>query len=198
MTFFAPASICGATSAFLRNAPVDSSTMPTPMSFQGSNAQFSVMLVIRISLPLTTSALSVQETSPGNFPWTESYLRRWARMEDFALELTATISMSSYPRAALTRYLPTRPKPFTAHLTPMCLPPVRTRASRGRRASGRLDFRLVCPAGPQGAGPASIGTFWKPYTLKQPWFRSQSFFAPIPAGRRRTPFSPLTGCRSKG
>ena len=46
----------------------------------------------------------------------------------FALELTATISMSSYPRAALTRYLPTRPKPFTAHLTPMCLPPVRIEA----------------------------------------------------------------------
>jgi len=95
MTFFAPASRWGATSAFFRNSPVDSSTISIPIAFQGSRAQLSVMFVIRISLPLTTSAPSVAETSPGNFPWTESYLSRWARIGALARELTATISRSS-------------------------------------------------------------------------------------------------------
>ncbi len=155
MTFFAPAARCGATSAFFLNSPVDSSTMSTPSSFQGSSAQLSVMLVIRISLPLTTSALSLKETSPGNFPWTESYLRRWARMEDFALELTATISRSSQPIAALTRYRPTRPKPFTAHRTPMLLPPGRYLSFPGRRGPGKTTFYAFPPRRlRQGAKPA--------------------------------------------
>ncbi len=68
-------------------------------------------------LPSKTRLSSVCETSPGQTPWTLSYLRRWASVAASVRSLTATTSRSA-PRLAMARRnsLPIRPKPLMAIL----------------------------------------------------------------------------------
>src|SRR5436190_8375067 len=93
-------------------SPVDSTTMSTPSSFQGSCAG-SLIAHTRTSRPSTKMASSLALTSAGSAPCTESCLRRWARVLASARSFTPTISMSLAPSAVRKNTRPMRPKPLT-------------------------------------------------------------------------------------
>ena len=68
-------------------------------------------------LPSKMMLSSVWPISPGQTPWTLSYLSRWARVAASVRSLTATTSRSA-PRLAMARMTrrPMRPKPLMAIL----------------------------------------------------------------------------------
>src|SRR5438552_7971993 len=120
-TFLAPACRCLDEVARSRKIPVDSTTIPTPISPQGSVAG-ALAEQTRISRPLTKIASPLAFTSASSVPWTESCFRRWARVLASARSLTATTSMSDDSRAARKNTRPIRPNPFTPTRTAMGAP----------------------------------------------------------------------------
>jgi hypothetical protein len=92
--------------------PVDSTTMSAPTSPQAMAAgSFSAKILIVLSPTVIES--SVEETSSGSTPSTESYLSRCAMLLLSIRSLAATISMSA-PDAwtARKKLRPMRPKPL--------------------------------------------------------------------------------------
>ncbi len=131
----------GAT-ALLVKKPVDSRATWHLRAFQGRLAG-SFSWVIRISLPLTTSAPSPASTVPLKRPWTLSYFRSRARCLASERSLIATTSNSS-GRAAMTRKTsrPIRPNPLIPTRTAMRPAPA---SSLGRTDSGILSAPAWCP-----------------------------------------------------
>src|SRR5713101_1365072 len=120
-TFLAPAWRCLVVVALSRKTPVDSTTIPTPISPHGRVAG-SLAEQTRTSRPLTKIASPLAFTSASSVPWTESCFRRWARVLASARSLTATTSMSDDSRAARKNTRPIRPNPFTPTRTAMGAP----------------------------------------------------------------------------
>src|SRR5699024_12228787 len=75
MTFLAPASMWPWAFSLVRNRPVDSTTYSAPILPQGRSAGLR-SAKMGISLPLTTMAFSVEETSPLNWPCMVSYFSK--------------------------------------------------------------------------------------------------------------------------
>src|SRR6185369_8581682 len=169
-TFLAPACRCFEVMARSRKTPVDSTTISTPISPQGSVAG-SLAEHTRTSRPLTKIASPLAFTSAFSMPWTESCFSRWASVLASARSLTATTSRSEDSSAARKKTRPIRPNPFTPTRTamgapfPVCLGlsntsgPRRTLiiASPGGEAQARLRAALDHPGDrqrPYFGGPA--------------------------------------------
>src|SRR5882672_4604272 len=120
-TFLAPACRCFEVMARSRKTPVDSTTIPTPISPQGRVAG-SLAEQTRTSRPLTKIASPLAFTSACSVPWTESCLSRWASVLAAARSLTATTSRSEDSSAARKKTRPMRPNPFTPTRTAMGAP----------------------------------------------------------------------------
>src|SRR6266540_3273314 len=149
----APALRCP--SAFSRSVkrPVHSRTRSALFAAWGRSAG-DFVAVTWISFPLTTIPFSVAFTSAARTPWTESYLRRWARVFVSVRSLIETNSRSFSPRsiAARTMHRPIRPKPLIAIRAIVFPPRVRVRV-RGRKEAPKLPSD---PGGVNGnAGAAS-------------------------------------------
>ena len=93
MTFFAPASRWLRASAALVKRPVDSSTMSTPRSFQGSLAGSRSASTLT-DWPPTRMESPETDTSSGSVPSTVSYFSRCASVAVSVRSLAATISIS--------------------------------------------------------------------------------------------------------
>src|SRR6266540_1470975 len=133
--------------------PVHSRTRSALFAAWGRSAG-DFVAVTWISFPLTTIPFSVAFTSAARTPWTESYLRRWARVFVSVRSLIETNSRSFSPRsiAARTMHRPIRPKPLIAIRAIVFPPRVRVRV-RGRKEAPKLPSD---PGGVNGnAGAAS-------------------------------------------
>src|ERR1700761_8047299 len=100
--------------------PVDSTTISAPTEAQSSLAGSRSAKTLMV-LPSTVSESSVWEISFLRLPRMESYLRRWARVAGVVRSLTATNSMSGFPRAERNTLRPMRPKPLIPTLTAICV-----------------------------------------------------------------------------
>ncbi len=117
-TFFAPAIICLFTSELVLKNPVLSTTTSMPRSPHGRfSGSFSEKTLI--SFPLTISELPFASTVPGNFPWTESYLSRYASSFVSVRSFTATNSILESSNPARKTILPILPNPLIATLMPI-------------------------------------------------------------------------------
>src|SRR6266545_591732 len=153
ITFLAPPSMCLRASSALVKNPVDSSTMSTPRSFQGSLAGSRSASPL-IVLPPTSMPSSVCRTCCGSGPRMLSYFSRCAMVATSPRSLKATISMSCRLFCAARQKLrPILPKPFTptrmvTQVSSVLRPPA------GGDGSGRalpLDLHGGDP--PAGRGP---------------------------------------------
>ncbi len=99
MTFFAPPSMWARAAGPLVNRPVDSMTMSTPRSPQGSLAG---SRSARILIALSPTRISSPETDTSSFrvPITVSYLSRCAMVAMSPRSFAATISKPRSPSAA--------------------------------------------------------------------------------------------------
>src|SRR3989338_3256015 len=99
--------------------PVDSTTIWTPRSFQGSSegSLFARTFMILPSTEIVSSDTAF--TSPGNLPWTESYFKRYALVFASVMSFTATNSRSLpfFSSMALATRRPILPKPLIPILT---------------------------------------------------------------------------------
>ena len=93
MTFFAPASRWLRASGPLVKRPVDSITMSTPRSFQGSLAGSRSASTLT-DWPPTLMESPEMDTSSGSVPSTVSYFSRCASVAGSVRSLAATISIS--------------------------------------------------------------------------------------------------------
>src|SRR5215217_3791461 len=119
ITFCAPASRCLAASSRFVKKPVDSITTSAPRSPHGRAAGSRSESTLT-SRPSTDSEPPCSATSPGNGPYTESYLSRCASVLESVMSLTATISMSALDSCAARNTLrPIRPKPLIPTRTDM-------------------------------------------------------------------------------
>src|SRR6266540_4751284 len=170
----APALRCP--SAFSRSVkrPVHSRTRSALFAAWGRSAG-DFVAVTWISFPLTTIPFSVAFTSAARTPWTESYLRRWARVFVSVRSLIETNSRSFSPRsiAARTMHRPIRPKPLIAIRAIVFPPRVRVRV-RGRKEAPKLPSD---PGGVNGnAGAASRQKHGGADRSAPPWsLRARSF-----------------------
>src|SRR4051794_13349890 len=145
MTFLAPASRCLAASSRLVNRPVDSITTSTPRSSHGSAAGSRSASTLT-SRPSTVIDPPDSATSPGNGPYTESYLSRCASVFESVMSLTATISMSALDSCAARNTLrPIRPKPLIPTRTDMSdlSPEFKKRENPTRRAGPLAERQAV-------------------------------------------------------
>src|SRR5271154_610108 len=96
--------------------PVDSTTIWAPtlaqLSLAGSRSAKTL-----IFLPSTEMKSSPWEISFLRLPRMESYLRRWARVAGVVRSLTATNSISGFPRALRKTLRPMRPQPLIPTFT---------------------------------------------------------------------------------
>jgi hypothetical protein len=155
MTFFAPAARCAPAVGPVVNRPVDSITMSTPRSLQGSLAgSRSARILICFSPTLMVSPDT--DTSAGKVPSTVSYLSRCAIVAMSPRSFAATISMPRSPSAALAarqKLRPMRPKPLipTRIVTVLNL----LVDPRARQRSETIGRRLLrWPEGSAGPVPA--------------------------------------------
>src|SRR5215212_6948993 len=119
ITFCAPAARCLAASSRLVKKPVDSITTSAPRSPHGRSAGSRSESTLT-SRPSTVIDPPDSATSPGNGPYTESYLSRCASVFESVMSLTATISMSALDSCAARNTLrPIRPKPLIPTRTDM-------------------------------------------------------------------------------
>merc|ERR1719331_2013455 len=117
MTFFAPPATCFKQSSVVVNAPVDSHTYSTPISFHGisvgSRAPDSVILR---PLAMSDAPSSPTSTSPLKRPWTVSYSSRYLRYSGARAPLMCLSTKASRSMAMRTTWRPMRPKPLTPSL----------------------------------------------------------------------------------
>src|SRR5271169_801568 len=114
MTFFAPASRCARAVGPVVNRPVDSITMSTPRSRQGSLAGSRSARILIVLSPARMASPDT-DTSTGRVPRTVSYLSRCAMVAMSPRSFAATISKPRSPSAALTarqKLRPMRPNPL--------------------------------------------------------------------------------------
>lgn len=112
-TFFAPAFRWLSHPALSVNLPVLSTTTSMFSSFQGYFAESKTERTF-IFFPSIIRESSVCSTLPPYFPWTESYLKRWARVFASVMSFTAIQFMLLSFMPALRTNLPILPKPFIA------------------------------------------------------------------------------------
>src|SRR6266446_6455066 len=190
-TFLAPACRCLDEVARSRKIPVDSTTIPTPISPQGSVAG-SFAEQTRISRPLTKIASPLAFTSASSVPWTESCFRRWARVLASARSLTATTSMSDDSRAARKNTRPIHPNPFTPTRTamgaplPVCLGLSNTSGSRRRPiiASPGREAQDRVPRPGSGPGALSGGALDDPDDARRALIEAAGALGERGAGRQ--------------
>jgi hypothetical protein len=115
ITLRAPAATCFSAESLSVNLPVDSITTSI-FSFPQFTPPASGSEKTCIFLPLTIRKSAPATTSPGKFPWTESYLSRWARVTGSVRSLMATTDMFFFFNNALKVIRPMRPNPLIASL----------------------------------------------------------------------------------
>jgi hypothetical protein len=112
MTFFAPLSACTLALAASVNRPVDSITMSTPRSPQGSLPGSRSENTLNV-LPFAVISSAVAFTSCGKRPRMLSYLSRCARVALSVRSFAATNSISAPEAVSARKKLrPIRPKPL--------------------------------------------------------------------------------------
>merc|ERR1719331_1118703 len=115
MTFFAPPSMCFMQSGVVVNAPVDSHTYSTLVSFHGISVGSRVALR-ETGRPSITRPSSSATTVPGKRPWTVSCSSRYFMYSGVIGELMCFSTKLSRSMAMRTTWRPMRPKPFTPSL----------------------------------------------------------------------------------
>merc|ERR1719198_1027067 len=112
MTFLAPPSMCFMQPSVVVNAPVDSQTYSTPVSFHGISVGSRV--AERVTLrPLISRPPSTMSQVPGKRPWTVSCSRRYFMYSGDIGELMCLRTNESRSMAMRTTWRPMRPKPLT-------------------------------------------------------------------------------------
>merc|ERR1719230_810852 len=115
ITFLAPPSMCFMQPSVEVNAPVDSQTYSTPVSFHGISVGSRVAESVT-SMPLTLRPVSVISHVPLKRPWTVSCSRRYFMYSGDMGELMCLSTKDSRSIAMRTTWRPMRPKPFTPSL----------------------------------------------------------------------------------
>merc|ERR1719230_1669959 len=115
MTFFAPPATCFKQSSVVVNAPVDSHTYSTPVSFHGISVG-SRVAERETSRPSILRPPSVASTVPGKRPCTVSCSRRYFMYSGVIGELMCLSTKLSRSMAMRTTWRPMRPKPLTPSL----------------------------------------------------------------------------------
>merc|ERR1719487_238124 len=115
MTFLAPPSMCFMQPSVVVNAPVDSQTYSTPVSFHGISVG-SRVADSETGRPLIVKPESVISQVPLKRPWTVSCSRRYFMYSGDMGELMCLSTKESRSMAMRTTWRPMRPKPFTPSL----------------------------------------------------------------------------------
>merc|ERR1719326_945080 len=115
MTFLAPPSTCFMQPSVVVNAPVDSQTYSTPVSFQGISVG-SRVADSETGRPLIVRPVSVISQVPLKRPCTVSCSRRYFMYSGAIGELICLRTNESRSMAMRTTWRPIRPKPFTPSL----------------------------------------------------------------------------------
>merc|ERR1719231_1918443 len=115
ITFLAPPSTCFMQPSVVVNAPVDSHTYSTPVSFQGISVG-SRVAERDTGRPLMIRPPSVSSHVPLKRPWTVSCSRRYFMYSGDIGELMCLSTNDSRSIAMRTTWRPMRPKPLTPSL----------------------------------------------------------------------------------
>merc|ERR1719454_1613047 len=115
MTFLAPPSMCFMQPSVVVNAPVDSQTYSTPVSFHGISVG-SRVADSETGRPLIVRPVSVISQVPLKRPWTVSCSRRYFMYSGDIGELMCLSTKESRSIAMRTTWRPMRPKPLTPSL----------------------------------------------------------------------------------
>merc|ERR1719478_549834 len=115
MTFLAPPSICFMQPSVVVNAPVDSQTYSTPVSFQGISVGSRVADKETLR-PLISRPPSTMSQVPGKRPCTVSCSSRYFMYSGDIGELICLSTKDSRSIAMRTTWRPMRPKPLTPSL----------------------------------------------------------------------------------
>merc|ERR1719171_2954921 len=115
MTFLAPPSTCFMQPSVVVNAPVDSQTYSTPVSFHGISVG-SRVAESETGRPLIVKPESVISQVPLKRPWTVSCSRRYFMYSGDMGELMCLSTNESRSMAMRTTWRPMRPKPLTPSL----------------------------------------------------------------------------------
>merc|ERR1719191_699952 len=115
MTFFAPDSTCFMQPSVVVNAPVDSQTYSTPVSFHGISVGSRVAERVTFK-PLISRPPSTISQVPGNRPCTVSCSSKYFMYSGDIGELMCLSTNESRSMAMRTTWRPMRPKPLTPSL----------------------------------------------------------------------------------
>merc|ERR1719379_2014036 len=116
MTCLAPPSMCFMQPSVVVNAPVDSHTYSTPVSFHGISVGSRVAERL-MSSPFTFKPFSVTSTVPLKRPWIVSCSNWYFMYSGDIGELMCFTTNSGCSMAMRTTWRPMRPKPFTPSFT---------------------------------------------------------------------------------
>merc|ERR1719484_479197 len=116
MTFLAPPSTCFMQPSVVVNAPVDSHTYSTPVSFHGISVGSRVAERL-MSSPFTFKPVSVTSTVPLKRPWIVSCSSWYFMYSGDIGELMCLTTNSGCSMAMRTTWRPIRPKPLTPSFT---------------------------------------------------------------------------------
>jgi len=152
------------------------------------------MLVIRISLAVDDKRLVGAGNFAREFPMDRVILEKVGKDGRFCPRIDGNDLEVIVPEGSPDEISSDAAEPFTAHLHPC----VYLLFNIGASGAGGLQedwiFGLSARPGPPREWPASSEHSGNRILLNSPG-SVVNLFLPDPSGRRRTPFSPLTGCR---